>query len=125
MLIWNLANISVITLTFSKIFLLKISLISTYKMPPHLLSNLLKALSNLSGNIRKFGILHTGHLADTSFLSANEVEVMSQPHLHMNTKLHVGHVTSMENWQFFEFCKSNYSALLSDSKPNEVASFRY
>ena len=32
-------------------FLLKISLISTYKMPPHLLSNLLKALSNLSPKI--------------------------------------------------------------------------
>ena len=38
-----------------RFFLRKISLISTYKMPPRLLSNLLKALSNLSTNIRKIG----------------------------------------------------------------------
>ena len=54
-LIWNLANISLINWSFSKIFLLKISLISTYKIPPRLLSNLLKALSNLSPNIRNIG----------------------------------------------------------------------
>ena len=53
--VWNLPHISVIIWTFSKIFLLKISLISTYKMPPRLLSNLLKVLSNLSPNIRKIG----------------------------------------------------------------------
>ena len=67
-LIWNLANISVISWSFSKIFLLKISLFSTYKMPPHLLSNLLKALSNLSPNIQKIGILHTGCLPHRVFI---------------------------------------------------------
>ena len=57
-LMWNLDlyNISVISWSFSKIFLLKISLISTYKMPPHLLSNLLKVLKYSSGNIRNNGI---------------------------------------------------------------------
>ena len=54
-LVWNLAHFSVISGSFPKIFLLKISLISTYKMPPHLLSNLLKALSNLSPNIQNIG----------------------------------------------------------------------
>ena len=39
-----------------RFFLLKISLISTYKMPPRLLSNLLKALRYSSGNIRNIGI---------------------------------------------------------------------
>ena len=62
-----------------KFFLLKISLISTYKMPPHLLSNLLKALSNLSPNIRKIGNspywLPGRHRALCSY--ANEVEVTS------------------------------------------------
>ena len=35
-------------------------------MLPRLLSNLLKVLSNLSPNIRKIGILHTGRLATFS-----------------------------------------------------------
>ena len=115
--------ISLLSVGLSLRFLLKISLISTYKMPPCLLSNLLKALRYSSGNIQKFGILHSGCLADTSFSYANEVEVMSQPHLHTKMKLRVGHAASMENWQFFKFSPSNFSVLLSDNKPNEVASF--
>ena len=54
-------------------FLLKISLISTYKMPPRLLYNLLKALSNLSPNIRNIESFHTEFFRP---------EVTSQPHLH-------------------------------------------
>ena len=56
-LIWNLANISVVRWSFSKIFLLKISLISIYKMPPHLLFNLLD-LKKLLGGLS----LHLNHL---------------------------------------------------------------
>ena len=54
-LVWNLANISVISWSFSKIFLLKIGLISTYKMPPCLPCYLIRVLSNLTQNIWKFG----------------------------------------------------------------------
>ena len=32
-------------------------------------------------------------------------------------------MASMENWQKFEFSPSDFSVLLSDIKPNEVASF--
>ena len=40
-------------------------------------------------------------------------------------KLCVSQVASMENSNFFEYFESNYSALLSDKKANEVASCRY
>ena len=62
MLIWNLANISVISWSFSKIFLLKIGLISIYKMPPHLPSYLIRALSNLSLKIQSEGISNIGSM---------------------------------------------------------------
>ena len=42
--------------------------------------------------------------------------------LHTKKKLCVGHAASIENWQIFEYFDSNISALLSDIKPNEVAS---
>ena len=45
-LTYTLANISVISWSFFKIFLLKIGLISIYKTPPCLLSNLIRALRN-------------------------------------------------------------------------------
>ena len=48
------ACVSVISWSFFKIFLLKIGLISIYKMPPCLAHYLIRALSNLSGNIRIF-----------------------------------------------------------------------
>ena len=46
-----LANISVISCSFFKFFLLKIGLISIYKLPPHLACYLIRVLSNLSGNV--------------------------------------------------------------------------
>ena len=59
---WPISLLSVrLSLRF---FLLKIGLISTYKMPPCLPSYLIRALRYSSRNIRKFGILHNGHLAD-------------------------------------------------------------
>ena len=51
---WKSPDFSLISWSFFTIFFLKIALISTFKMPPRLLSNLLKALSNLSGKIRIF-----------------------------------------------------------------------
>ena len=54
-LVWKLPYISVISWSFFTIFLLKISLISIFYLPPHLPSYLLKALSNLSAKIRIFG----------------------------------------------------------------------
>ena len=56
-LVWNLAYISVIGWSFSKIFLLKIGLISIYKMPPVLPCYLIRVLRYSSGNIQKIGIL--------------------------------------------------------------------
>ena len=49
-------------------------------MPPRLLSNLLKVLSNLSPNIQKIGIFYLA-------MTRSHPEVMSQPHLHMNMKV--------------------------------------
>ena len=46
-----LTDISVIRWNFFKSFLLEISLISSYKIPPCLLSYLIRMLSNLSGKI--------------------------------------------------------------------------
>ena len=54
-LVWNLANISLISSSFFKIFLLNIGLISIYKIPPCLPCYLIRALSNLTWNIWKFG----------------------------------------------------------------------
>ena len=88
-LIWNSANISVISWSLSKIFLLKISLISTYKMPHHLLSNLLKASSNLSPNIQKIGILHTGCLPHRVFVCKWGKSDITASFAYVS-KLHVG-----------------------------------
>ena len=66
-----------------RFFLLKISLISTYKMPPHLLSNLLKALSNLSPNIRKIGNSPYWLLGHDMLFSRPEVTSLSA-NLHMS-----------------------------------------
>ena len=46
-------DFSVITWNFLKPFTLEIGLISSYKMPPCLLSNLIRVLSNSSRNIQK------------------------------------------------------------------------
>ena len=89
-------------------------------MPPQLPSYLIKALSNLSPNIQIFPTLHADRLADTELSYANDT-VMSQSSFAYEKDV----LASMENWQFFEFYESNYSVLLSDNKPNEVASFRY
>ena len=90
-------------------------------MPPNLLSNLLKALRYSSGNIRNIGI-NSPYWPHGVF----QLEVTSSSaNLHMkhtNKKAENGRFC-MENWQFFKFCESNYSVLLSDNKPNEVASF--
>ena len=56
-------------------------------------------------------------MADTELLLqvcsyANEAEVTSQPHLHMEK--HVSQVASMENFQIFEYLVLNYSMLLAD-----------
>ena len=125
-LVWNLTNISVISWSFSKTFLLKISLISTYKMPPHLLSNLLKVPSNLSPNIRKFE--SSPYWQCTEFPNMQMRQKWCHlPHLHMktNTKLCVGQAAGMENPIPIDFSKLKYTALLSDNKPNEVASCTY
>ena len=53
--ITSLVNISVISWSFFKIFLLNIGLINTYKMPPHLPSYLIRALRYSSVNIWKIG----------------------------------------------------------------------
>ena len=83
-------------------------------MPPCLLSNLLKVLSNLSPNIQKIGIFYLA-------MTWSHPEVMSQPHLHMNMK--VKNVWIYGELAIFEYSPSNFSALLSDNKPNKVASF--
>ena len=59
----------------------------------------------------------------TGQLSENEplhMHLMSLP-----TKAAENGQFHMENWQFFEFYESNYSALLSDIKLNEMASFSH
>ena len=60
-LVWNLAYISVISWSFSKIFLLNIGLINTYKIPPCLACYLIRAQRYSSGNIQKNW--NSGHLA--------------------------------------------------------------
>ena len=62
MSLYGTCPISLLSVGLSlRFYLLKISLISTYKMPSHLLSNLLIALSNLSPNIRNIGISSGRH----------------------------------------------------------------
>ena len=86
-------------------------------MPPYLACYLIRALSNLTRNILIFPILHAGCLADM------EVGVISWRSFAYENE--GGQAASMENWQKFEFSSSNFSALLSDKKANEVVSFSH
>ena len=108
-------------------FLLKISLISIYKMPPCLLSNLLKALSNLSLNIRKIGNspywLPGRHVQKLPLCMHVTSLLVDLSHAHKGQKWPYRPVWRI--WQKFEYCDPNISALLSDNKPNEVASFSH
>ena len=122
-LVWNLANVSLISWSFTKIFLLKISLISTYKMPPHLLSNLLKVLSNLSPKIRNIGSSSPYWLPGRHIFC---IQMRLWHHFHLiciQKQTQSSMSARMENWWKFEYFHLNYSALLSDNKPNKVASF--
>ena len=74
-LVWKLPHISVISWSFFTIFLLKISLISIFYLPPRLPCFMLKALSNLSGKIQIFGNRHRRrphYICMTSLPYANE-----------------------------------------------------
>ena len=78
---------------------------------------LIRALSKLSQNIRNIG---SSPFRTDFFPTGSD----GQPHLHMrehkegeNGQFH------MENWKFFQYSDPRISALLSDIKPNEVASF--
>ena len=99
-------------------------LISTYKMLPCLLFNLLKALRYSSGNIPKFGIFHTDRLADMVFIckwGRSDITIGNLSHACEGWKCLNRPVWRI--WQKFEYFHLNYSALLSDNKQNEVASF--
>ena len=114
-LIWNLAYISVISWSFFKIVLLKIGLISTYKMPPCLPCYLIRALRYSSGNIWTIGILYTGHLGwHRASQYANEA-VTSLASFAYESSVSAK-AASMENWQKSEYSHLNYSALLLDNK---------
>ena len=119
MSLYGTCPISLLSVGLSlKIFLLKISLISTYKMPPHLLSNLLKALRYLSGNIRNIGISSCCLATTWSFPTGSDIT-----RLICIWTWRLSHVASMENWPKFEYFDPHISAFLSDIKPNKVASF--
>ena len=69
-------------------------------MPPHLLSNMLKVLSNLSPNIRILEVLHT-HLLHRFFLTRNDITASFAYKVYeqegQKGRFH------MENWQFFQY----------------------
>ena len=80
----RLISRDVISWSFSKIFLLNISLINTYKMPPRLPSHLIRVLRYKGQNIQIFPILHVFAIAfHTQFLYANEAVTSLRAHLHM------------------------------------------
>ena len=105
-------------LEFLKPFTLEIGLISSYKMPPHLLSNLVRVLSNSSLNIKK--IANSPYWPTWSF----HMQMSSWHHCICNE----GNFACQPAWRIgkkFEYLHLNNSALLSDKKANEVASCRY
>ena len=97
-LVWNLAHISLISWSFSKIFLLKIRLISTYKIPHHFPCYLIKVLSNLSPNIPKIGSSPYWPPGQhgASFLYANDTSDVTASFAYQETRC-VCQVASMEN----------------------------
>ena len=106
--------ISLISWSFFKIFLLKIGLISIYKMPPHLACYLIRALCILTQKIQLE--LDTGRLLPQS----TRMQMRSMMSCICNEV-----IACQPEFQFFEYFNLNISALLSDNKPNEVASCRY
>ena len=88
-----------------RFFLLKISLISTYKVPPHLPCFLVRVLSNLTWNIQKFGSSpYWPPGQHTEFSYANEA-VTSLPSQFKPCpwRPKMSESASMEKWQNFEF----------------------
>ena len=102
-------------------------------MPPRLLPNLLKVLSNLSPNIRKIGNSpylppgrHGASFSCSKIAFAHVRVTSSSANLHMkhtNKKAKNGRFRIYGELAIFQFSDPRISALLSDIKPNKVASF--